>query len=85
MSGRALCGHHPFLQGEAGDWKPSSAFSELSDSSHSPLADVQLSVTLPGAVLTPVGKIREVQLQKRYLLWKQCSVFLEREMTGDNI
>ena len=46
---------------------------------------MQLSFTLPGAVLTPVVKIREVQLQKRYLLWKQRSVFLEQQMTGDNI
>lgn len=48
------------------------------------LADVWLSVTLPGAVLILVAKVREVQLQKRYLLWKQCSVFLEQQMTSDN-
>lgn len=50
-----------------------------------PLDDVQLSVTLLGAVLTLVGKIWEGELQKRYLLWKLCSVFLEQPMPGDPI
>lgn len=68
--GRQGCGSLPVLSG-------------LSVSE--PIADGQLSVSLPGAVLTPVVKIWEVQLQKRYLLWKSCSVFLERQMTGDNI
>lgn len=67
----------PSLSTEAGREVEAFQIFESSDSNHSP-------ATLPGAVLTLVVKIREVQLQKRYLLWKQCSVFLEQQMTGDN-
>lgn len=58
------CGRR-FVVEALGRWKPSSSFHvERSEQ----LADVRLSVTLPGAGLTPVVKSRNAQLQKRYLL-----------------
>lgn len=62
---RCTCRARHFVVEALGRWKPSSSFHVERPEQ---LADVRLSVTLPGAVWTPVVKSRNAQLQKRYLL-----------------